>query len=95
MAAAPIKPGQSKRTSSRFPLFCGANRANEIIRSKSNRFKAKSWSRSVEKARQFFRGPAPSAPGRHTQYAKQSAAPTPPRSSRRQTVARYKPRRCV
>ena len=55
MAAAPIKPGRSKRTSSRFPLFCGANRANEIIRSKRNRFKAKSRSRSVEKARQLFR----------------------------------------
>ncbi len=30
MAAAPIKPGRSKRTSSRFPLSCGVNRAKKI-----------------------------------------------------------------
>jgi hypothetical protein len=55
MAAAPIKPGESRRTSSRFPHFCGANRANEVIRSKMNRLKSKSWNRSAEKAWQLFR----------------------------------------
>jgi hypothetical protein len=55
MAAVSTKPGQSKRTSSRFLLSCGANRANEVIPTKRYRWKSKSWNRSAGKVPQPFR----------------------------------------